>query len=147
MQNHYISIWSVAVLALLKAFFPLHPFYKGLSSLSLFYSRLTIICSTKGTKGQILQGSVRVSPAQLSLMIGLDSLEEQKQSPQCVMTLRCLTENKYHILHLLTIFGWKAHCDSKQFQDFFLHKVTITMSLSNTEGLECVKWAMIPVHV
>lgn len=29
MQNHYISIWSVAMLALLKAFFPFTLFTKG----------------------------------------------------------------------------------------------------------------------
>lgn len=63
------------------------------------------------------------------------------------MTLQSLTVDKYHTLHLLTIFGQKAPCDSKQFQDFFLHKVTITMSLNDIEGLEHVKWAMIPVHV
>jgi len=64
------------------------------------------------------------------------------------MTLESLILNKAHTLWLLTVIGQKGPSDSTQSQGtLYQRKVTISTSLNDTEGFECIEWVMVPAYV
>lgn len=144
MQNHYINIWSDVMLVLLEAFFPsLLPFHKRLASFSLFCSGFAIIHSRRGQRLETKCG--RVSPVQSSWLgqsggtetkptIHNDTWELDQGSSPPVVWLRL--DKKLPLT------------PNKQSQDiFFTRERWLLISLSDTEGLECIELVMVPACV